>query len=194
MKTSWNKLGFLAIATLAMLAGCDDLRTPTATAPEEALRASAAAVSSSQVQLLRASASPSVAQGVVDFRGGYLRAGDHSITIPALAVLRPTLFRIEVLDNGFIEVDLRAYERDATGAWTVDVGPAGFRKPIKLVLSYAGAENADDAAPFIVYAPNGALGGGYVRQPGNADPRNRWITGYLSHFSLYLGASGRTEE
>lgn len=190
MKTSWNKLGFLAIATLAMLAGCDDLRTPTATAPEAALRSSVTAVSSSQVQLLRASATPTVAQGVVDFRGGYLRAGDHSITIPALAVLRPTLFRIEVIDDGFIHVDLNAYERDATGAWTVDVGPAGFRKPIKLVLSYAGAEVPANAIPFIVHAPNGALGGGYVRQPGNADSRNRWITGYLSHFSAYLGGAG----
>jgi hypothetical protein len=114
--------------------------------------------------------------------GGSIELAGHTLTVPAGAVAHPTRFSLKLVENGFVEVDLRAAQASAAGQ-EVNVGKRGFATPVTLQLSYELAERVDDpAALFIAWVkPDGSL------QPlrSSYDPATRTVTASLDHFSSY---------
>ena len=114
--------------------------------------------------------------------GGVIEFRDHRLVVPAGAVDGPTLFRIAQVQDGVIEVELKALQVKAGGKQT-DRGAAGFARPITLELSYSAAENVADA---------GKLAIGWVRDdgtiqvlPSTVDRGTRMVRAQLNHFSKY---------
>lgn len=78
----------------------------------------------------------------ISSKGGQLETAGHRLIVPKDAVGVPTLFTLTAIpvdDSGsrYVMVELRAYERDADGQWTVDVGPRGFAVPVQLEMTYS---------------------------------------------------------
>lgn len=188
MNRSWRKIVLAALAPLALVVGCERMvESPAEPALET--RVSQRVGQGRGTPVRTALAHPAVVQGIADFRGGVLRVGGHTLTIPAHAVSRPTLFRMEVIAEGFIHVDLQARERDASGAWVVEAGKS-FRRPLKLVLSYDGAEVVDEELLYVAWARDGTPGGTLVRQPGAVDRSSKGVVAILDHFSGYIVIGG----
>lgn len=116
-------------------------------------------------------------QAVFDSKGGTLQIGSHQISIPKKAVREPTLFTLIKPEAGKLAFSLRA-ERDG-----VDVGAAGFDKPVTLTISYKTAKDVDPSALAI----------GWVREDGEVEflptKVNRGqvdASADLEHFSDYI--------
>jgi hypothetical protein len=126
-------------------------------------------------------------QAVIGAEGGYLYTGDHVIWVPKGAVDQPTEFKIQVFaptsgDSTVAGVSLKAIRITATGD-TVNVGKAGFLKPVILAVSYEESDVQDPAATRLLW----------ITEPGVAElvpnqyvyPDKKWVVGYLEHFSEY---------
>lgn len=135
---------------------------------------------------------------IIGAAGGKLGVAGHQITVPAGAVDRPTRFTITMSQerspsgNQLVKVDNTAYQQDAGGAWTVNVGAAGFLKPLTLRMSYGWASNISDPGRLLIL---------WDREDGSAEPyatsvdtATRTVTAQLTHFSIYaVGSSARGE-
>jgi hypothetical protein len=115
--------------------------------------------------------------------GGEVVLGGHSITVPVGAVSRSTLFTISVARQ-HIGVDLRARIHVGNGS-VIDIGPQGFKKPIRLVLSFEYATNVQNPARLTVLhdpengQPHQLMGGSL-----QAD-NQKSVAVELRHFSKY---------
>ena len=126
-------------------------------------------------------------QAVIGAAGGYLYTGDHVLWVPRGAVDQPTEFKIQVFaptssDSSVAGVSLKAIRVTSTGD-TVNVGKAGFLKPVILAVSYDESDVEDPAATRLLW----------IREPGVVEqvpnqyvyPDKKWVVGYLEHFSEY---------
>lgn len=175
---------------LALVAsGCDrnaDLAAPaTLDVPGASeARGKPAPVSSGTLLEVAPAEVVTVAQ-IIDRHGGELKAGGHMITVPRGAVLEPTLFTMTVEGDGHLSVDLTATREDAQGD-VIDVGAAGFGKPVTLKMSYAAAETVSDPAKLkIFWLVDGTASGSLVPQPTLIDQSSKWLIAHLRHFSKY---------
>lgn len=110
--------------------------------------------------------------------GGELTLLGHTLTIPAGAIDRPTMFVMSVLAGTEIQVELIAYDPDLYE----DVGGKGFNVPVQLALSYAEAEVDDPESLTIVYiTPDGDK----EVIESTVDTENQVVRAELSHFSRY---------
>jgi hypothetical protein len=75
-------------------------------------------------------------RGLVGPSGGIMDLLDHRLKVPAGVVTNPTLFTMVVPPGRAVQVELTAIGV-ASG---VDMGARGFHDPVRLALSYAGAE------------------------------------------------------
>jgi hypothetical protein len=122
--------------------------------------------------------------------GGYIFTNGHVLVVPEGAVTEPTYFKIQALnvastDTVPVEVELKAYRYSSTGE-VVDVGAAGFNKPVYLAMSYQWAQETfslglSGATVVWITAPGQAE---EVRTR-TVDYDGKWIVAELSHFSAY---------
>lgn len=194
----WSRLSALPALALALVAGaCDGAGGPTAS--PAAPRFSTLTDPSGQTYVIAEGqyktrvASQSAQIGA---EGGKLGIAGHHLIVPAGAVDRPTRFTITMSreespsGNALVKVDNTALQQDAGGAWTVDVGRAGFLRPVTLRMSYSWAVNVADPGRLVVL---------WDREDGTAeaygtsvDPVNKTVTAQLTHFSIYaVGTSAR---
>lgn len=111
--------------------------------------------------------------------GGELTLLGHTLTVPAGAIDRPTMFVMSVLAGTTIQVELIAYDPDLYN----DVGGKGFNVPVQLALSYAGAgADFDPATATIVHIETD---GSRVVVPSTVDAENQVVRAELKHFSRY---------
>lgn len=196
MTRRWRPRATLLAVFLAALAGCEPVVEPTSEppfAPEVArqLLESDGTVLDEQGndytlvegQLPTDVPTLSVSR-LVDASGGSLRLAGHALTVPAGAVEAPTVFVLEVLPTGRVEVELRALVSSPFG--TEDVGERGFDRPVSLTLSYAWARGVEDPGDLQIL---------HLRDDGIAeplatrvDPVGRTVTADLEHFSRYCMA------
>ena len=130
----------------------------------------------------------------IDRKGGFVtldgpsingRWNGHAIYVPENAVKERTLFTIAMEPGDGVAAQLTAKVQERNGTWT-DVGAQGFRKPVYLILSYAGATTAPDVQRLKV-----------ALDPQNGAPHqivktyvftgdDRFIAGELPHFSRWV--------
>ena len=119
-------------------------------------------------------------EGVIGRAGGTLALGKHLLFVPAGAVNQPTTFRIEKKDGDHVRLHLTASRFGDN-----DVGRRGFKRPVRLMLSYEGSSNlsARDVAELRVM---------YIRPdqqiealPSSVNYYDRWVGTDLRHFSEY---------
>lgn len=164
----------------ADLAGPAALEVPVASEG----RGKPAPTSSAELVRIAPGAFESVSR-VIDHRGGEIKVGGHMITVPPRAVLEPTLFTMTVEGDGYLSVDLTATRENAEGD-VIDVGAAGFSKPVTLKMSYAAAETVSDPARLkIFWLVDGTTSGSLVPQPTLVDQSSKWLIAHLRHFSKY---------
>lgn len=189
------------LAAVVVVAGCDQAAEPLA--PDVALAPQSVLVPGTdgktytlvegQLRTTKRSASAWIGPlgGTVVLPGenrGDLLPSFHSIVVPPLAVLKPTLFTISIASDKYISVDLRAQEKTLFGL--KDVGHKGFNLPVVLWLSYAEATNlvnVDLSGLTILHDPENG-------QPFEPVPSlvqlgvHKYVIGTLFHFSKYAMA------
>lgn len=126
------------------------------------------------------------ASKIIGIQGGSLSLLGHRIDVPAGAVSRPVLFTMVVSTPGFIEVELDATISGLFGR-VIDVGGAGFDRPVQLSLTYARATNVEDPADLVILRrlPSGAV----EELPSRVDGDRQTVTAELEHFSRYCMAA-----
>ena len=110
----------------------------------------------------------------------------HSLVVPAGAVSTPTLFTMTLPRLGYVEVELHATVRDLLGR-LIDVGAAGFDRPVTLSMSYARATNVDDPRDLVILHKLG--NDRYEVIPSVLNQSTKRLTAQLEHFSGYCMAS-----
>jgi hypothetical protein len=192
MRTSTVRL--LMMAAVALLTACD---AGTVSPPAfERPSFSGIPASNGRVYTLVLGNIPTAklsASAWIDKKGGYVtldgpmvmgRRTLHTIYVSERAVLRPTLFTMEVEPGEGIAVKLTAKVQERNGTWT-DVGAQGFREPVYLVLSYAMATNVVNPNSLtILYDPEN----GTPHQPVKSfvPTQDKFVVGELWHFSRYV--------
>ena len=110
----------------------------------------------------------------------------HAVYVPERAVNKPTLFTIRLVPGKHIKVDLRAHLRERDGSLR-DVGKAGFKQPVYLIMSYAWATNlTDPQRATILYDPED--GKPHQKLPAVPVLEHHFVYAPLYHFSLYAMA------
>ena len=131
----------------------------------------------------------SVASAVIGRRGGtvtlwaFAKDGgwqpNHSLTVPAGAVKRPTHFVMELGPDDVIDVHLSATEVSSGRQITE------FGRPLSITLTYDGASVEDPDGLNVVHLVNGTIS---EVVSGTVDADLKIVTGELSHFSRYAVA------
>jgi hypothetical protein len=112
----------------------------------------------------------------------------HTLTVPARAVAQRLLFTMELTSTTHLEVELNAFLVAPDGTTTTEVGQHGFKRPVTLSLSYAGATNVvSPSALNIVWIEDGKARE-KVRKVRD-DSSKQWVAGELNHFSRYRMAA-----
>ena len=121
---------------------------------------------------------------LIGFGGGSISLLGHTLTVPAGAVSKPTLFTLTVLPTGYVEVDLLGTINTLLGV--LDVGSKGFAKPVPVTLSYARGTNVVDPTRIKVLRIKSLIGyGNYEVMPSTVDTSTKTVTAPLDHFSRY---------
>ena len=120
---------------------------------------------------------------LIGLSGGSLELFGHRLTVPVGAVLEPTLFTLVALPSGHVEVHLTAVSTNLLGR-VINVGSNGFRKPVKVTLSYSRSTNVQDPSELFVLRAKGLLGEPQV-MPSVVDELRQTVTADLDHFSRY---------
>lgn len=202
MRNKWMKFPTLAVAALSMvLWSCDNLSEPGAgvSGPNKNLlgvevdgtsaSATTSLVAYRPLKGVFNGLTRSDSRVIQPTSGGSVGVAGNSIDVPAGAVSQPTLFKmtlapVEVDGKTKLQVDLRAYQKDALGNYTVDVGANGFLKPIRLRMSYDWATDpiASETLLSIVWMKND---GSQQIYASTVNPNGRTVSTTLSHFSDY---------
>lgn len=121
-----------------------------------------------------------VVEGVIGSEGGTLALGKHLLFIPPGAVDGKTTFRMEKEDGDHVRLHLTASRYSEN-----DVGRLGFKRPVRLMLSYEGAANVsarDIQALSVMYIrPDDKV----EPLPSSVNYYDRWVGTDLRHFSEY---------
>lgn len=126
---------------------------------------------------------------LISLSGGSLTLLGHTLVVPRGAVTGPTLFTMIIGLNGYVEVHLEALGYSLLGG-LLNLGGDGFRKPVRVTLSYANATNVGDPNDLVIVHLPGWWG--YDRAepvPSTVDPVRKTVTAELDHFSRYALAS-----
>lgn len=188
MKLRCRTLSF-ALVVLGTFAGCEagGPAAPELTAPSASTPSTAAGDGS--YTLVQAPPLPALLETSewVGRAGGTLRAGNHSLGVPAGAVHEPTLFTMAQLAGGTVQVELLALELDPLLGF-VDVGSDGFHdgKRVRLTLSYAGAIDLPDPTRLRILRLEDD--GTVTELPTTLDTAGRTVSAELEHFSRYCMA------
>jgi hypothetical protein len=119
-----------------------------------------------------------VIRGLVGPSGGAMDVLGHSLEVPAGVVVNPTLFTMVVPPGTAVQVELTAIGV-ASG---VDMGARGFHDPVRLALSYEGAEGvAPDRLVLGRVEPDGST----TPIPSSVDVETRTVWADLHQFSRY---------
>lgn len=177
----------IAILFSGLLAGCEGDGTVDSSPTSPSLFTGS--IPAGGYELVRTSiggSGPKIA-GLIGILGGTVTGGGHSLTIPAGAVLGPTLFAITPLRTGFIEVDLAALVLVVPGP-PLEVGHLGFQngKRVQLTLSYADATNVDDPSDLVILRV--FADGSAEPLPTVVDAGAESVSTELDHFSRYAMA------
>lgn len=121
---------------------------------------------------------------VIGVNGGTISVLGHSIIVPAGAVKQPTLFAINVLPTGYVEVHLTASLTDLLRG-ILNIGARGFPEPVTVKLSYARSTNIKDPSKLIVLREKGPDGRPQP-MPSTVDTANKTVSAELDHFSRYF--------
>ena len=126
------------------------------------------------------------ASKLIGLLGGNVSLAGHTVTVPFGAVLQSTLFTLQRVDNGYIEVEATALVTDLLGN-VLDVGALGFRRDVTLTLSYARATNVTDPSrlKIIRLNPNGR----HEVMPSTVNTSSMTVRARLDHFSRYAMVS-----
>lgn len=123
---------------------------------------------------------------LVNVDGGSLELLGHELTVPAGAVLQPTLFTLTVLPSGHVEVYLTALSTNLLGG-ILNVGKKGFAEPVEVTLTYKRSTNVTDPSTLIILREKGLFGQPQP-MPSTVDQVNETVTAELDHFSRYFVA------
>ena len=201
MRRGWlNRTMMLALASMLFVSGCDhsaiepEMGAPEQTEQTEQAQQAEVVVANGDYTMIEA---PVMANGllggllklvgsalhlvvdIIGLDGGILRLDNHSLVVPAGAVLEPTLFQMERVESRQVVVDLTATRNGR------DVGEQGFVKPVTLSLSYEGLNVSDPSRLFILRVmPDGR----HERLPSVVDRENKTVSAELDHFSKYAMA------
>jgi hypothetical protein len=123
---------------------------------------------------------------LINILGGVLKLEKQSLTVPAGAVILPTLFNMHQATNGHVEVKLTALLQSLLGL--LDIGGKGFLKPVTLSLSYANATNVTNASHLKIALLNSD---GTIKEilPSVVNTSTKTVTAQLPHFSSYAMVS-----
>lgn len=179
------RLSFLPLLLLGLtVAGCERSELPGAAFDPQFSASRGAAHKKVPARSLAAGAEST--GKMIGPAGGSVELAGHLLVVPAGAVSHPTRFTLRLVENGFVEIDLKAARASGIGAGA-DVGKQGFSRPVILHLSYEQAElTTDPEALFVAWVkPDGSL------QPlrSSHDAEERTITAALDHFSRYVLAT-----
>lgn len=119
---------------------------------------------------------------IIGLQGGSVSLAGHTITVPFGAVTEPTLFTLELANNGYVEVELSAVVTDLLGR-VIDVGSSGFEKPVTLSLTYARATNVTDPSRLKIVRLKS--NGRHEVLPSTVQTGPLTVTATLDHFSRY---------
>ncbi|MEX2570683.1 MAG: hypothetical protein WD737_05210 [Gemmatimonadota bacterium] len=173
---------FSTLSVLAMslfLWSCDNIGQTTA--PTGDLNPRGYAIFSSttgeQFVVIRESEDLGIVSGSIGAAGGELHLGNHSLYVPEGAVEQSTVFTMSRADDELVRLRLSATVNDHN-----DVGSAGFEKPVRLTISFSGAEDLPESTDKLEVI--------YFRPDGLVDPQSTWLdvsnesaSGELPHFS-----------
>ena len=115
--------------------------------------------------------------------GGSLHLLDHALVVPAGAVLKPTLFTMNGLPSGYVEVVLSA-EVTSFFDRLLSVGEIGFQKPVRVTLTYDRSTNIPDPVRLVLLRLDGANGGPEAL-PTHVDLIRKTVRADLDHSSRY---------
>lgn len=126
---------------------------------------------------------------LISLKGGTLTLLGHTLIVPPGAVNSPTLFTMLIGLNGYVEVHLEALSPSLLGG-LLNIGGRGFRKPVRVTLSYANASNVGDPNDLVIVHLPGWWGYSTAEPlPSTVDPVRKTVTAELDHFSRYALAS-----
>jgi hypothetical protein len=116
---------------------------------------------------------------VIGRAGGRLVLGFDELIVPAGAVDRPTVFRMEREIGSQIVIDLDAHDRQSGNVIET------FNKPVELKLSYMFANVSEPERLVVLWLKDGRSDGELVPMPTTVLTKTRHIVGSLTHFSQY---------
>lgn len=184
MKPSWMRRSAAAVLLLPLLLwSCDSADTPTGALASPSSGPALSTTGSSYYVVKGNDGDTGLTAVVIGPEGGVLKIGEHELSIPADAVSEPTVFSMSVADPEHIRVNLSATRISSSGE-LVNVGKAGFLKPVQLTLSYSTAtEPVNDGELLVLWARSD---GTLEAQPTTVDPATKRVKADLGHFSGYL--------
>lgn len=140
-----------------------------------------------------------IVTGLIGTLGGTLSLAGHTLQVPAGSVLEPTLFSLQVMDNGYVEIELRATLIQRIWRWLlglifriIDVGSLGFEKPVTIEMTYSYANNVEDPRDLVILRmqdddPNHEKPHELI--PSEVDVERKVVRAQLDHFTKYCMAS-----
>lgn len=165
-----HRRGFVTIAILASAVAGACVEAPTSVTPP----ARSDVLASGPKFVACSDRTPSSTVATVGPLGGLLSVAGHSISIPAGAVLAPTLFTIEVPQSDIAEVEIHA----------VGVEHFLFEVPVTVTMSYAGC-NASENSQLSVWYIDRATRERLEYMGGSVDRSARTVTFTTGHLSGY---------
>jgi hypothetical protein len=186
MKRSFKLLAVALIAITPMLSSCADTNEPSAPAtvqPQEGLITDllGGVLRLVGVVLTGPDANGPDVSKWIGPAGGTISTAAYTLVVPANAVSVNTRFDVEPTNTGAYMLDLHAYKKGLLGL--IDVGAAGFNKPVTLTVSYANAEGVENARQIvIVYVKSSSS---VEVQATTVNTTNQTVSSQLSHFSKY---------
>ncbi|MBV9773757.1 MAG: hypothetical protein JO040_07400 [Gemmatimonadetes bacterium] len=189
---SWGRLAAVSSLFLALAAsGCDSGPGPESLVAPSAANQTILATGPGYFQLLGDDGFSGLTVAVIGAEGGSLRLGEHELKVPAGAVAQPTVFTMGIIDPSHIKVYLSAVQLTPLGQM-VDVGGAGFARPVQLTMSYARMTQAFDESKLLILWDR--TDGTLVPMPSTVDTAKKTVTGDIPHFSGYVIGGQRGEE
>lgn len=178
-KRTWMKSAIAALAVMLVAVGCDSVGTNELTGPSRDPNADVITYLLNGVQVVQETdATVGTVTGTFDEDGGVLMLGEHKLIIPAGAVDREVVFKMRKSSSA-LKFDLTATSKGSI--FTNNIGSQGFDKPVKLSISYDGANVGDPTVFEVAWLK---LLGNEV-QPSTIDEESHAIVGELDHFSDY---------
>lgn len=182
-RTTTSRMLTLPLLLAALIAsGCEQRGTPDLPLAPELSVASQEVLK--KVRGKRPENAAPLATAVIGHTGGTLELGPHRLIVPAGAVRQPTRFSMELIEDGYVAVDLTAAHPSARGNRQNEVGRSGFDEPVLLELNYGLATEPVDPNQLVVawMRPDGLV----QPMPSESDSEKQVVVATLKHFSPYI--------